>query len=218
MDKQRADHPNNYVPSDYEDLYRYYIIGDGHGNSLCDKLIRGMLPYSTEDERETLKHDVFLRLLDKQMLRVFDPAKANFGGVIFFTTRTIVVNHLSRKSRNPITGLRGGSLVETHPEDTIFEPGVYSLDRVFGVEDANPEEAIELREVLSELFDWARALWEKPRHKRDESLFPLLKLLADQNDAKECAAALGVTPSTISNWLTILRDQLKSIFASREPA
>lgn len=222
---RKSDPRNNYIPKDYTDLYQYYIQGDG---SLCSKLIRSMMPYADDDERETLAHDVFARLLEKDVLvtggssrseraqalgksGVFDPTKANFGGVIFFVTRTIVGNHLGRKSRNPLTGLKGGTLSTNEPEEGEFEPGAYSLTRLFGSPAPNYEDQLDARAALSELFDWAKAFYERPRHKRDESLYPLLQMVAEERDPKECAAELGVTPSTIGNWMIVLRDQLRTI-------
>lgn len=203
--------PNDYIPTDYEDLYRYYIMGDGHGNSLCHKLIRHLLPYADQDERDTLAHDTFLRLMDKDMIAKFDPSKANFGGVIFFVTRTICTNHLSKKSRNPLTGLHGGSLATKDAEDEVFEPGVYSLDRLFGTDAPQYEEQMHAKLLLGELTAWAKTLFDNPRHKRDRSLYPLIGLLREQYDARDCGKELGVTPSTISNWMEVLRKQLHEI-------
>lgn len=202
---------NDYVPKDYDDLYRYYIAGDGHGNSLCHQLIRHFLPYGDQDERDTLAHDIFLRLMDKDMITRFDPSKANFGGVIYFVTRTVCINHLSKKSRNPITGLNGGTLATKDPEDDVFEPGVYSLDRLFGTEAPNHEEQLHTVFLLNELTSWAKSLFDKPRHKRDRSLYPLIKLLREQHDPRECGEELGVTSSTISNWMEVLRKQMHEI-------
>lgn len=210
MPQKKDDVANNYVPKDYEELYRYYIIGNGNGDSLCHKIIRNFLPHSDQDERETLAHDVFVRAFQKDVLRIFDPSKANFGGVIYFVTRTICVNHLSRKSRNPVTGLKAGTLSEKDPEDE-FEPGMYSLDRLFVVDAPDYDSAIDNREVIKELMARTKALFDHPRHKRDQSLYPLLNLLAEQNDPKECGAALGVTPSTIHNWLGVLKQMVGEI-------
>jgi hypothetical protein len=205
---------NNYIPRDYQDLYCHYILGPFPGGSLCAKLIRHFLPYATPDEKETLLHDVFLRIMEKEMLKVFDPTKANFGGVIFFVTRTICTNHLNRKSRSPLGNLRGGSLVERDLEDGVFEPGVYSLDRIFGTEAPRNEEHLYAKRVLGELVSWTKTLYDTPRHKRDQSLFPLLNLLAEQRDPKECGVALGVTASTIANWMKVLKERAKEIEAS----
>jgi len=211
--------PNDYVPRDYDDLYRYYILGDGHGNSLCRQIMRKFLPYATPTETEELSQAIAERLIEKGMIEKFDPQKGNFGGVIFFTTRTICVNHLSKKSRNPITGLHGGSLATTGTDDDgEFEPGVYSLDRIFGIESPDHESRMTAIVIVTELARRARKLFENPRHKRDESLYPLLKLLLEQNDPKECGAALGVTPSTIHNWLAVLKTmaiEVKAVLETR---
>jgi len=202
---------NDYVPSDYNDLYRYYIIGKGNGNSLANKLIRYYLPYATQDERETLAHDVFMRIFEQGMLARFDPTKANFGGVIFFTVRTICVNHLGRKSRNPLTGLCGGSLTQSDPEDGQFEPGMYNLDRIFPAETKAPEDMMYNRTVIEMLYEEVNELLVRNRHKRDQSLRPLLDMLAKQSTPEECALELGVTTSTIHNWIEVLADMVRDI-------
>jgi len=210
---RKSDTKNNYVPTDYDDLYRYYIQGE---RSLCSSLVRTMMPYATPDELETLPEDVFLRIQEKDMIKVFDPSKANFGGVIFFVTRTIVGNYLAKKSRNPLTGLCGGSLSSTEPEDGLFEPGAYSLTRLFGAPTPRYEAQLDARRILSELFDWAKALHDAPRHKRDQSLYPLLEMVAEETDPKEAAVRLGVTPSTISNWLVHIKDKARELQAQIE--
>jgi len=207
--KQSADVANNYIPKDYDDLYRYYIRGDGNGNSLCHKIIRSILSHSNEDERETLAHDVFERILKNKMLEKFDETKANFGGVIFFVTRSIVVNHLDRKGRTPLTGLNGGSLVVTDPDDEAFEPGVYNLERLFASDVPDSGRAIDASEMVKNITIWAKRLYENPAHKRDASLYPLLTLLYEGFNPKECGLELGVTPSTIHNWLQVLKNKVQ---------
>jgi len=206
--KQSNDVANNYIPKDYEDLYLYYIHGDGNGNSLCHKIIRSILSHSTQDERETLAHDVFERIMKSGMLEKFDPNKANFGGVIFFVTRSIVVNHLDRKGRTPLTGLNGGSLVITDPDDETFEPGVYNLERLFQADIPDAGHALDASTTVENLIIWAKKLHDKPAHKRDASLYPLLGLLHEGFNPKECGQELGVTPSTIHNWLQVLKAKI----------
>ena len=205
--KQSTDVANNYIPKNYEDLYLYYIHGDGRGNSLCHKIIRSILSHSTDDERETLAHDVFERILKSGMLEKFDENKANFGGVIFFVTRSIVVNHLDRKGRTPLTGLNGGSLVITDPDEEAFEPGVYNLERLFQADVPDTGDAIDASAMVENLVIWTKRLYDKPAHKRDASLYPLLGLLREGCNPKECGEELGVTPSTVHNWLTVLKEK-----------
>ena len=197
---------HNYIPTDYDDLYIHYIRtrSDG-GPSLCQTLIRSFMPFATPDEMEELAQEVALRLMEHNMLARFDPAKSNFGGVIFFTTRTVCVNHLKKKGRNPITGLNGGSLMETDPEDGEFVPGMWSLDRLFGTETPDREAQLDARHLIERLYDWAAGLAANPQHKRDESLLQVIQMMATQSDAKEMGKALGVTPSTIHNWLGVIK-------------
>jgi DNA-directed RNA polymerase specialized sigma24 family protein len=214
-----ANAKNNYVPTDYADFYLYYIQGSGHGNSLCHQIIRSMMPYADQQEREDLAHNVFLRAYEKKILDVFDPTKSNFGGVIFFLTRTVVVNHLGRKSRNPITGLKAGTLVDGDAESETFEPGVYHLDRLFLSESPDPGDRMDLQSLFNHLVDRCKQLQEQAhptayRDTRKRSLLPLLELLIRECEPDECGAQLGVTASTIANWLVVLQEMVEEIKAT----
>ena len=212
MTAKRKSSANNYVPSSYEDLYVYYIADKSKSNrSLCTQIIRKFMPYVNEDELETLRHDVFLRLMEKDMLNKFDPAKSNFGGVVYFVARTICVNHMGKKGRNPITGLNGGTLSNADPEDEVFEPGVYNLDRIFGSDAPNYEEQLHTSRILDQLFAWAQEREAIGKNKRDKSLHSLLLQMKDQWDPKESASALEVTPSTIWNWVEVIRRKAREI-------
>lgn len=199
---------NNYIPKDYEDLYRHYIGPVTDGSSLCRTLIRKMLPFADQDEKEILAHDVFLRIQEKEQLKKYDPTKANFGGVIFYVTRSIVVNHLAAKSRNPITGLCKGTLVEQSPDDETFEPGVYSLERLFEHDTIDLDSAIDAHRMVTSLITWAKALAADPKNKREESILPMLERMMLGEDPKIIAIKLEVTASTVHNWMEFVRDHL----------
>lgn len=205
---------NDYIPKNYDDLYRYYVLGDGNGNSLTHQLIRKIVPHADNDEREVLAQETFLRIIKTDMLNRYDPTKANFGGVIFFVCRSICVNHLSKKSRNPLTGLNGGSLSMVDAEDETFEPGVYSLDRLFGTEAPDHEGDMTNSLLIKELKEWAQRLAATPRHKRDQSLILLINLIYEQHETKDCGKILGVTPSTVSNWMEVLRKKTHELSES----
>lgn len=206
MTRSRADH--NFVPETYEELYEHYIGSDIRSPTLCRKLIRNFLPHATPDELEQLPHDVFARIIEKDLINKYDPTKANFGGVIFFVTRTIVVNHLSRKGRNPVTGLCRGSLTETMPEDGVFEPGVYYLDKILGTDEGDPDAALDAKALVSQLLSWTKSLQESPRHTRDRGLHTLLQAMLSGEDPELTAARLGVTVSTLYNWVDQFRQKL----------
>lgn len=197
-------HANDYVPTDYQDLYSYYIEGS---DSLCSAIIRKKLPYVTEEEMEVLRHDVFLRILEKEQLEKYDPVKANFGGVIYFVARSICANHLDRKGRNPLTGLHGGTLVEHDTDEESFEPGMYNLGRMFPTATPNYAAEIDARDMVDRLVDWATYLKDNARSKRDHSILPLIELMAEQKDTRQCADELGVTVSTIFNWIRVIREK-----------
>lgn len=208
----------NFVPTNYEDLYLHYIVDDQRGQSLCSQLLRWMMPYATPDERETLRHDVFLRMQEKDIIGIYDPSKANFGGTVYFVTRTVVAHHLDKKSRNPITGLKAGSLTENDPHEDGFEPGCYHLDKIFETAAPNYENEIDAKRLVGKLFDWARNLHEQnqhraadPKYKRDASMLPLLEMMIEEREPKECAEVLGVSTSTVSNWIIHLKQQLTDL-------
>jgi DNA-directed RNA polymerase specialized sigma24 family protein len=210
---------NNYVPLNYEDLSDHYIMGHRDpssgkcGDSLGKMLIRSFLPHSDEDVRKEILQEVFLRLMDKDMLKVFDPTKANFGGVIFFTTRTVCVNYLSRSTRNPLTGLNAGSLSEKVTEEE-FEPGVYNLDALFSTDTPHYEEALDARNLVGKVRRALSHRAEHPGNKRDRSLLPMLEMMNLGMDSKEMATGLGVTPSTIYNWGSYLRELVTELQAA----
>lgn len=207
---------HSFIPKNYDQLYRHYIKGDGAGGSLCKGIIRKMMRYATQDEVEILSQEVALRCVEKDVLSIFDPSKANFGGVIFFVTRTVVVKHLSKKSRNPITGLCGGYLRDGDEADGEFEPGIYYLDKLFRPEDSIKEDNLSLAGNLEILFEECRFLLVTPRHKRDQNLLPLLLMMAKQCDPQECSDQLGVTPSTIHNWIRELRRMYLELTTPRQ--
>lgn len=190
----------DYVPESYEDLYLYYINGE---QSLCRQILRSKLPFATEDERESLAHDVWLRMHDHKLMEKFDPSKSNFGGMIFFTTRTVLTTYLSRKSRNPITGLSAGSIVSSS-KDEDFEPGEFSIETLF-TEEPKMEVETDAKNTVASLFNYARACKTRNSHTRDRSLLPLLNLLSQGFEPYECAECLNVTPSTVQNWIRHLR-------------
>lgn len=196
----------NYIPKDYEDLYLYYIAPK---NSLCNQIIRRIIMYSDEGERESLAQDVFLRCLEHKMIEKFDPAKANFGGVIYFVTRTICVNFLNRKSRDPINGLCAGSL---EARDEEFERGVYREEGVeqeamHRGEGQDPEGVIVARDQVIALVKATRERKKTAKNKRDESLITVVELLFEGYTDEEIAQKTGVTKGTVDNWKSALKQE-----------
>lgn len=190
---------------DYEDLYLYYIVGR-NGDSLCKALLRSFLPFSTIEDREALAHDVWLRCREQNMLARWDTSKRNFGGCIFVVARTIAVNFLSQRGRNPISGLSAGSLVSTAEDQ--FEPGSYSLDTLFVVLPPDRESQLDAKEKVARLFTEARKRFRAPKNKRDRNLLPMLNLMLEGRDSQECGELLGVTTSTVYNWQVFVRSFL----------
>lgn len=191
---------NNFVPKDYEELYTHYVAAR---DSLARNLIHHFVPFAAPEDREDLAQGVLLRCMEKDVLSVFDPSKANFGGVIFFVTRTVCCNFLDKRSRNPLTGLNGGTLVESADE---FEPGQYVLENVFGmVNPATSEEKLDAQAKVERLFDFARTALRVNASKRDRSLLPTVEMLLDGYQPKEIAVKLDVTSSTVYNWIETLK-------------
>lgn len=140
------------------------------------------------------------------MLARWDTTKRNFGGCIFVVTRTIAVNFLSQRGRNPVSGLSAGSLVSTTEDQ--FEPGTYSLDTLFVVSPPDRESQLDAKKQVSKLFAEARKRFRDPKNKRDRNLLPLLNLMLEGRDSQECGELLGVTTSTVYNWQVFVRSFL----------
>lgn len=197
----------DFVPSNYEELYTHYVEGKG-GNSIVRTLVRTFMKHGTEEEMDVLTQDVFLRCLDKKVIEGYDASKANFGGVIYFVTRSVCVNHLNKKSRDPVGGLYGGSLTTQDPGDGTFTPGVWNLDR-FAPAANDVARDYEAKDQVSKLLEFATKAHAAPRNKRDESLLPLLSLLAEEYSPQECAEKLKVTTTTVTNWMKYLATVLR---------
>lgn len=197
----------DFIPANYEELYNHYVVGKG-GKSIVRTLVRTFMTHGTEEEMETLTQDVFLRCMDKKVIEGYDSSKANFGGVVYFVTRSICVNHLDRKSRDPVGGLYGGSLTVQDPEDGTFTPGVWNIDR-FMAAGQDVAKEYESKDQVNQLVAFATKAKAAPKNKRDESLLPLLALLAEEYSPQECAEKLKVTTTTVSNWMRYLAAVLK---------
>lgn len=196
----------SYIPTDEQDLYLHYMV-DKSGPSVTKRLVKTFLPYAEDDLVETLVHDVFLRFVSSNMMAKFDAAKANFGGAIFFVTRTICANYLNRKTRDPLGDLRKGSLVEASEE---FEMGSYTLDSMElepAIETIN-EDKVSAKFAVEKLLRWAeeKKMTSTYKNKRDQSLGSLIKLLLEGNNPQECADTLNVTASTIHSWIKHIRE------------
>lgn len=196
-----------YVPRDYEDLYQHYIVGNG--SSLGQVLVRRFVPGESIETKEDLLHDVYVRMVKKDVLKLFDHTKSNFGGVVYFVTRTVCVNYLKKKFHDPITNLKSASLEETSPEtEGIKEKGVMYLDRM---ESESPGAdaliaAIDAERAVRRLRKEVRLVSGARGKARATRLYRLMDYLIDGCTIKECAEKEGVTVSTIYNWMYYLKE------------
>lgn len=188
----------DFVPKTPEELYNHFFKVTG-GVSIVGTLIKGIAKHATAEEFETLSQDVFVRMLDHNLIAKFDSAKGNFGGVVFFTVRSVVVNYLERKARDPMGGLKAGSLVD-QIEDGEFEAGTYSMETLDEGSDKEGR-AVEAGDSIAKLARYLEGLARKATNTRDRNLVKVLELLAEEQAPSEIAEALGVTKSTISNWM-----------------
>lgn len=208
--EQSAQKSNSFVPSNYGELYTHYIK-DGSSPTLVGSLIRKFVRYASDDEEDSLRQEVAERAIKKDVINLFDPSKSNFGGVMFFVTRSVCVNHLSKKSRSPIGELSVGSIVES---DSMEDPGeielgVWRADDIIEPVLDREYDKTEAKILISRLWEIVKEKHSKPITKRDESLKPLMLMMMEQYEVKDCAGKLGVTSSTIHNWISYLRDVLR---------
>lgn len=199
---RQPDH--THIPTDYEDLYVHYFMDAPGKPALAKTLIRRFLPYAQDDEREALLHDTYTRLLEFQILKKFDPAKANFGGAIFFAVRSVCTKWLDQRTRSPLGKLRAGSLTEATDD---FEPGLYRLEAIFGTDGIDVE--YPARQAVARLMEFAQAALQRGRTTRDKCLLPTLQMLAVGMEPEEIAPRMGVADSTIRNWIAYLRAETR---------
>lgn len=200
----------NFVPKDNNELYSHYFKKVA-GRSIVGTILKGIVKYASEEEMATLSNDVFLRMLDKNVLGNFDPSKGNFGGAVFFVTRSVAVNYLERKERDPLGGLYAGSLVETS-EDDEFEPGVYRLESRVGSQDLEREAVA--KDSVSQLTSYLETLASKATNKRDANLIKVVRLLAEESTPQEISEELKVTKATVLNWMGRLAEIAKQLHLS----
>lgn len=202
--KTMSDANLSYIPTDEQDLYLHYMV-DKNGPSVTKRLVKTILPFAEDDEVEMLVHDVFLRFVNNKVMEKFDATKANFGGAIFFVTRSICVNYLDKKTRDPLGTLRHGSLIEASEE---FEVGSYAMDSMAvepSVETIN-EDKVSAKFAVEKLLRWAEQKKESSKNLRDRSVGELIRLLLEGNSTAECASALRVTTSTVHSWIKHIRE------------
>jgi len=190
---------NNFVPENAEQMWNHYFAGS---DSIANQVLRTMMPYASSEEREDLLQTAVVRAIEHNIIGKFDRTKGNFGGLVYVCVRSAVSNHLGKKERGPIDGLSKGSIVETDDE---FEFGQFQLGRMFAV-DTRIDEALDASEKLGSLFSYCKDCLRRNGHKRDRSLLPLLEMLAEGLAPKDCAEKLGVTLSTVHNWMGHMKE------------
>jgi len=189
----------NFVPNTTEEMCEHYFLGQ---DSPAASIIRTMMCHGTAEEQEDLLQAACLRAIEHNIIAKYDGEKGNFGGLVYVCVRSVVSNHLGKKSRNPVTGLCAGSIVENDEE---FEMGQFQLSRVFAV-DSRIDESLTAGKKLGGLYQYCKDRFAKPAHKRDRSLLPLFEMLALGEEPKDCAPKLGVTLSTVHNWMNHMKE------------
>lgn len=207
MGKKSTVESENIIPTNYEELYVHYILGTEGKQSLCKQLIKSMYRTAEDDEVENLMHDVFLRCQEFDVLAKFDATKANFGGVIFFVTRSVVRNYQNRRKRDVLGTMRAGGLVEVGDEED-FAKGTYRLDSMFITDDSPDSNALTLdaKVQAEKLLNYAKKISEYPKSLRDKNLFKLLEMMMNEYEVSEMAEKLNVGTSTVHNWMKYLRE------------
>jgi len=192
----------NFVPRSYAEMYAHYFQGS---DSLALSIAKKFCRYSTDDQIEGFVHDAFERGMKGRVLEGYNPEKANFGGVVYFLVRSICVNYLRGKGRDVQSQARSLTLTVAGNEefsclDFTSEEEVKGSSLV--------EERVVAEMTVADLEEKTRALSEQGTNKRDKSLYKVVVFLKQGYTPKEVAAELGVTPTTVSNWMVYLRDMV----------
>ena len=204
----------HYIPEDYEDLYLTYF------DPSQDSFVRGLTrryagSKASESDVEDLLHATFERMLRLKQLEKFDPERGNFGLFLQQIIRSVTYNWHAKSKRTPTslgTGGRGeryrrGRRSDREGGKAEDEENLILLGLI--AEQPSPEEIVAYAELERRLFEAAEAAGasENPST-RDANLEPMLNLLASGIDAKDAAAELGVSPSTITHWRRHLREAI----------
>ena len=144
-------------------------------------------------------HDSFERAMKYDVLGKFDEGKSNFGGVVYFVVRSVCVNSMRKKARDPLNFSL--SLVEETEEG---EKGVISLEVCEGEEGSRLEDKLVAELTVHRLEGVVNGLAKEGANKRDRSLGKMVAMMKQGYTSVEIASELGVTAMTVSNWMKYL--------------
>jgi len=158
----------DFVPGSHKELYDHYFAKKG-GKSIVGTIIKGIAPHATQDEFESWSHDVYARMLDKKVMENFDPTKGNFGGTVYFTTRSVVVNALEKKSRDALHN--SSSLVDHTDAPSAGTVSMETLDQ--GHSEEGRKEA---KSAIHKLTNHLEKLASTATNTRDKNLIRCCKM------------------------------------------
>jgi len=184
------------IPTNLETMYSEYFEGS---SAFVPSVVRKMMPYSSDADREDLVGDILLRSIEHDIIGKFDASiTKDFAGLVFTVVRSVVANKCRKVAQHGTIA----SLTETVGEE--FVKGTYALDTHFAVQPAKNHTIEDSR--LSAMFRYAKERLLANKCKRDQSLHAMMNMLLEGYDHKDIAKALGVQPSTVSGWLTYTVD------------
>lgn len=178
---------DDYVPSDYEDLYQHYFAGTG---GWVAGVIRRYFPRSDQAVVEDLLHETWMRMYRLRLIERFDPERGNFGLLVFQAARSECLNALEAKRRKSWEVLV--DLVDEHDEAVCQLSGRDAAEAVHS--------QVEAREILDRVERAVRAASEAGETARDRALGPMIEMLANGATARQVAKRFGVCNATVSYW------------------
>lgn len=166
------------------------------------------------DEAADLTQEFFTAALEKDVVEKYDPARARFRTYLRMCLDGFVSN--ARKAERRLK--RGGGVTLVPLDFETAEGEIKTHEPAVGAD-------------VDELFyrEWVRALFERSvaglkRHAEDAGrpeMFEVFRLydLADEGESRPTytaiAAALSLTPSTVTNHLAAMRKQFRKIVLAR---
>lgn len=182
-----------HVPSDYQDLYETYF--DPRDDTFVRGLTRRYAGSRANDaDVEDLMHETFARMLRLKQLEKFDASRGNFGLFLQQIIRSVVFNWHAKNGRTP-----------THLRGPVGEDGEAAAWETEVDEAPSPEDLVLFADLERCIRRIAEGEADAGAELRDVSLAPMVALLSDGREAKDVAAELEVSPSTITHWRRHLR-------------
>ncbi len=174
------------------------------------------------DDMEDLRQQILLRIHERNYLKKYNPSKGAFTTYLYWLIRSVVVNQFQSNERNPLN--TAIPVVET----SAFEgetPGALVLESFRDAVDDSFERIAQAKDLadrfeahLSGFRPWGPAIALPDGSMARRSLALVFRLMRQSLEAKEIAAALRCSPSSVFGYFKLIRLEARKFSAALAPA